>query len=91
MPIAVNCLVVPKAMLGLVGETWIEDSVTRAEFTVNVDVPEVTPSVAVIVAEPAATEVASPMEPGALLTVATDGVNEFQVTEAVRSWLVPLE
>jgi hypothetical protein len=74
-------------MLGLVGETWIEDSVTRAEFTVSVDVP-VTPSVAVIVVEPAATEVANPMEPGALLIVATPPADEFQVTEAVRSWLV---
>jgi hypothetical protein len=52
---------------------------------VDADTP---PEVAEIVVEPAATEVARPMEPAALLTVATPVDEELQVTEAVRSWVV---
>jgi hypothetical protein len=39
----------------------------------------------VIVVEPAATEVAKPLKPAALLTAATPMDEELQVTEAVRS------
>jgi hypothetical protein len=45
------------------------------------------PDVAIIVVEPAATDVAIPLEP-ALLMVATPAVNEFQVTDVVRSCVV---
>jgi len=52
-PVAVNCCVVPSAMLGLAGVTWI---VTRvAGVTVSRVDPETPPSEAVIVTEPAAT------------------------------------
>ena len=83
IPVAANCLEVPSAMLGLVGEIWIEDSV--AEVTVSVVLPDFPPKVAVIVGEPAATEVAKPFE----LMAATEVEDEDQVTESVRSWLVP--
>lgn len=43
---------------------------------------------AVIVVTPTESPVASPLEPAALLMVAIDGVDEFQVTDVVRSWLV---
>ena len=82
---AVNCLVVPRVVLGLVGATWIEMS--DAAVTVSVVLLVTAPNVAVIVAEPAATGVAWPLEPAALLIVATVLVDELQVTDAVRSWL----
>jgi hypothetical protein len=72
-------------MLGFVGVTSIEDRV--AGVTVRVALPEILPDVAVVVAVPAATAVAKPL----LLTVATDGSDEFQVTWRVRSRLVPSE
>jgi hypothetical protein len=48
---------------------------------------EILPEVAVMVVVPAATAVARPL----LLTVATDGFDELQVTWGVISWLVPSE
>ena len=85
MPVAVNCLVVPSAMLGLAGVTEIEDSV--AEVTVSVVVFTTAPNRAVIAAEPAATEVARPLEPAELLITAIVVSDELQVTDAVRSWV----
>ena len=85
MPEAANCWVIPAGMLGLAGVTVMEDRV--AEVTVRVVLPEILPEVAVIVAVPAATAVARPL----LLTVATDVLDELQVTCAVISWLVPSE
>ena len=41
------------------------------------------PDVAVIVVLPVATAVANPLEAGALLTVATPGLEELQVTKEV--------
>ncbi len=75
-------MVVPLAMLGLVGLTATETSV--AAVTVSVVEPEILPDVAVIVVVPAATEVASPFEPAALLIVAAAVLDELQVTAAVR-------
>jgi hypothetical protein len=80
-PVAVNCLVVPSAMLGLVGATWTETSV--AEVTVSKVLPETAPDVAVTVIEPAAAAAARP----ALPTVATVVDDELQTTDAVMSWL----
>jgi len=80
---AVNCLDMPSAMLGLVGDTWIETSV--AEVTVSKVLPETAPDVAVIVAEPASTEDASPLDPAVLLIAAIAVFDELQVTDAVRS------
>ena len=80
---AVNCLVVPSAMLGLVGVIAMETSV--AGVTVNRVEPGMPPDVAVIVVEPAAAEVARPIEPAVLLMPATDVAEEFQVTIVVIS------
>src|SRR5262245_15474196 len=55
--------------------------------TVSVVLPLTDPEVAEIVVVPPATPVASPDA----LTVATDGVDEAQVTCAVRSCVVPSE
>ena len=82
---AINCFVNPFAMLGLIGVTAIDDSV--AFVTVSVVVPE-TPRVAVIVVEPATTDVASPLEPAALLIVATAPAEELHVTTDVISCVV---
>ena len=81
-----NCWVVPLTMLGLVGVTAMDTSV--AEVTVSVVDPDLLPDVAVIVVEPAAAAVASPLEPAALLMVATPVLDEFQVTDAVRFCVV---
>ena len=83
---AVNCLVVPLTMLGLAGVTAMETSV--AEVTVSVVEPDTLPDVALIVVEPAAAEVANPLEPAALLMAATAAVDEFQVAVVVRSCVV---
>ena len=85
---AVNCFLVPKAMLGLVGSSAIDTSV--ALVTSSVVVPETLPSVAVIVVLPAATVVAKPLVLGsvALLTVATARLDESQTTEPVMSCVV---
>jgi hypothetical protein len=86
VPVAVNCRVVPLTMLGLVGLTAMDTSV--AEVTVSVVDLDILPDVAVIVVEPAATDVAKPLEPPALLMAATPAVDEFQVTAVVRSCVV---
>ena len=58
------------------------------EFTVNTVDAVILPDVAVIVVEPADTEVARPLEPDVLLTVATGAFDEFQVTAVVRFCVV---
>jgi len=73
-------------MTGLAGvkdmENWL------AEVTVKVVLPETVPEVAVmVVAVPIAMAVAKPL----LLTVATYGLDELQVTCVVISWVVPSE
>jgi hypothetical protein len=85
VPVAVNCWVVPRAMLGLVGVTAMETRV--ADVTDRVVEPETLPDAAVIVAVPAATAVAFPLEPAASL-MATDAADVLQVTDVVRSWVV---
>jgi len=84
-PEAANCWVAPKGILGL---AWVTDMEARvAEVTVRVVLPEMLPEAALMVAVPAVTAVARPM----LLTVATDGLEELQVTCVARSRLVPSE
>jgi hypothetical protein len=73
-------------MLELVGVTAIDMS--DAGVTVRVVDPDMLPDVAVIVVEPAATDVAKPLEPAALLIAATIAADEFQVTDVVRSCVV---
>ena len=77
-PIAANCCSVPIGMTGFVGVTSIETMV--ADVTVRVVLPEALPTVAVMVAEPAATEVAIPLEPVSLLTDATPVFDELHDT-----------
>jgi predicted nucleic acid-binding protein len=89
VPVAVNCLDVPSAKLGLVGVTAIETSV--AGVTVNVELPETLPDVAEIVVEPVDTEVANPFDPAALLIAATAVLDDFQVTPDVRFCVEPSE
>ena len=86
VPIAVNCWVVPLAMVGSAGVTPIESR--AADVTVRVVEPEIDPEVAVIVGEPTAVELASPSEPRAFEIVATASSDEDQITDAVRSWVV---
>jgi len=62
-----------------------------AEVTARVDNPDNPPDAAVIVVEPAATDVARPLEPAALLMAATDAADEPQVTDVVRFCVVPSE
>ena len=53
-------------------------------------VPEMLPDVAVIIVAPAATDVASPLDPDALLMVAAEP-DELQVTAPVKSCVVSSE
>jgi len=87
--VAVNCWVVPAAIEGFIGVTAIETRV--AGVTVSVVDPEMLPEVAVIIVEPAAAEVANPLEPAALLIVAAPVFDELQVAAVVRSCVVPSE
>lgn len=83
VPVAVNCLLVPAAITGLIGSMAIDTSV--AEVTVKRVLPETAPEVAVTVVAPGESEVA---RPGLWLAkVATAGLSEVQVTEPVRSLL----
>jgi hypothetical protein len=53
-------------------------------IAVNVVLPDLSPAVAVMVVVPLATDVASPLDPAALLIVATLVLEELQFTKAVR-------
>ena len=79
---AVNCCVVPSAMLGVGGVIAMDTKL--GGVTVKVTGAEVmAPMAAVMRVVPAATEVARPFEPAALLIVATEVVADAQVTEVV--------
>ncbi len=73
-------------MEGLTGVTAIDVSV--AAVTVRVVDRDMLPDVALIVVEPVATAVANPLEPAALLIVATSVLDELQVTAVVRFCVV---
>ena len=80
-----NCCVVPSAMLGVGGVIAIDTNV--AVVTVKVMGAEVmAPIAAMMRLVPAATEVARPLEPAALLIVATPGPTAHE-TEVVTSWV----
>ena len=70
----------------MAGVTAMDTSV--AGDTVSIVVPDMLPDVAVIVAEPAATDVAKPFDPAALLIVAIPVLDEFQVADVVRFCVV---
>ena len=76
-------------MLGLTGVTAMDTSV--AAVTVNVVLPEISPDAAVIVVTPANNDVASPLEPAALLMAATVGTEDVQVTVDVKILVVASE
>jgi hypothetical protein len=73
-------------MLGLAGVTDMDTRV--AGVTIRVVDPEILPDVAVIVVEPAASALANPLEPAALLMVPTAVVAEPQVTAVVKFCVV---
>lgn len=73
-------------MLRFAGVTATDDSV--AEVTVNLVDPVIVPTVALTVVVPAASVVAMPLLPEALLIVKTDGDDDPQVTWEVRFWVV---
>lgn len=78
--------------LELGAETTMDVSVTgTGVVTVRVAEPAMLPYVAVIVAVPAATAVTIPLEPAALLTVATDGADEVHTTIDVTVFVLPSE
>lgn len=85
VPMAVNCWLTPTGRLGATGVTAREDKV--AAVTVRVVLPEMPPWVAVMVAAPTVTAVARPL----LLIVATEVLDEVQMTCVVISRLVPSE
>ncbi len=66
----------------------IEMDTSVAGVTVRVVDPDMLPDVAVIVVDPVATAEANPLEPAALLIVATPVLDELQVTAVVRSCVV---
>lgn len=77
---------VPRAILGATGVTAIE--IKAAGVTVRVTGLEVTaPMIAVTVVLPEVRDVANPLDPGALLTEATEPEEEIQVAEVVRLWV----
>ncbi|MDO8413390.1 MAG: hypothetical protein Q7S51_06345, partial [Gallionellaceae bacterium] len=76
IPVAVNCVLSPKAIFGLVGVTSID--VSTAPLTVNCVEPEIPFDVAVIMLLPEVTEVTKPLEFVSLLTVATTVLAELQ-------------
>jgi len=78
VPVALNCWVAPTSIVGSTGLTTMTDRV--AEFTVRVVSPEIellVMEVAVMVVVPAETAKARPV---VLSIVATDGLDELQVT-----------
>ncbi len=78
------------AMLGPgFGVTAMDTSVARV--TVSAVEPEMFPEAAVMVVVPIATGVTFPLEPDALLIVATDVADELHVTVDVISCVLPSE
>jgi hypothetical protein len=73
-------------MLGLFGVTARDTSV--AGVTDSVVDPDTLPNAAVIVVAPAAAEVATPLEPAALLITAMLVDDELQATAFVKSCVV---
>ena len=83
VPVAANCSVVPRAMLGITGVMAMETNV--AGVTVKVDEPPMLAAAAVIVVWPGEALVAS----APALALATDGAEELQVADGVRSSVLP--
>lgn len=89
VPVAVNCLVLPRAMLGFTGVTARD--VSTAEVTMSVAGLEVVPvNDDVMVAVPTLTAVALPRESDALLMVATPVFDVDHVATVVKSSVLEL-
>jgi len=86
VPVVVNWRLVPRAMLGSAGV--IVKNIGVAGVTVRMVVPEMLPSDAVIVVGPVVREIAIPIDPAMLLINATEGSDELQIADAVRSCTV---
>ena len=94
--VAVNCVGSPTGVLGLAGLVtdllWpVTDMEDVAFATVRVVLPEMLPIMAVMVAVLLTAAVAATFTKPPLLTVATKGFDELQVTCVVISWPVPSE
>lgn len=87
LPVAANCCLVPKGIEGMAGVTAMESN--SAGVTVRSVAPETEPEVAVTVVVPIPVLVARPLLPRLLLTTATAVFAELQVTEVVRSCVLP--
>jgi hypothetical protein len=85
VPVAVNCSVKPLAMLGSTGVSAIE--LNTASVTVNVEVADLAPKVAVTTEVPVAKALARPLS----FTVATSVFADDQVADAVMSTEIPSE
>jgi hypothetical protein len=90
VPMAMNCMVVPGAMLGGAGGATF---INATSDVVSVVEPVIPPEVAVIMVEPVveADAVTRPCEPGELLMVAIPVSLESQATEEVIYNLLLLE
>jgi len=86
VPVAVNCCTVPSGMETLTGVTTIETR--KALVTVSDAVPETLPEVAEMIVVPAASAFANPGAPFKLM-LATDGLEDVQVTDEVMFWELP--
>jgi hypothetical protein len=75
----------PSAIEGFAVVTSMETRV--AAVTVNAVEPLTEPEVVVIVVDPVPALEARPLDPLALLTVATAVLEELQVTEVVKFWV----
>ena len=82
VPVAANCWVDPNIILMLEGVRDMEDRVP--DVTVRVVLPEILPKLAEMVVVPVATAVVRPL----LLTVASEVLDELQVTAVVKSKVV---
>jgi len=84
VPLAVNCWMLPTGAVGFAGLTVMPVK-TAVETVSTAELLTTEPSVAVIVVEPGASPAARP----ALLMVAVDGVEEPQLTDVVRTCVLP--
>jgi hypothetical protein len=87
LPVAVKACLVPNAMEALPGVMAIDTN--AAALTVSVVDPCTDPALAVMVAEPVATLLASPWLPALLLIVAAEVVSELHCTVPVTSCVLP--
>src|SRR5258706_4514630 len=87
VPVAVNCCVVPSAMVGVAGVMASET--TAAEVNASVVEPVREPEVAVMVALPWPPLVTKPCVVASLLIVATAGVSELHCTVLVMFCVLP--